>query len=391
MWEIGAVTLAGMATVWFAGNPDSDKRKIKKVFANVRYGVKDYQPKLLRTIRKTTFAEYVYNVPYGLIDDPKLEPILTKTLDKPVHVYFDGKLHVRVYTSTLPTSVPYATIPKLAESWAAPIGITGEGYVYHDFDKRPHMSIAGMTRYGKSVMLKTIMTSLIEKNPEDVRIYIIDMKGGLEFGEYEALKQVVRVASNTEEAKECLDEVAAELRKDMIDFRRKGYNNVINSPIKKRTFVLVDEGAQLAPETHHNKKEKRKLASCHSALSEITRIGGALGYRLIFGTQYPTADTLPRQVKQNCDGAISFRLPTDTASQVAIDQNGAEKLAVPGRALYRTDKVVELQAPLIDDAEMWNRLKRYKVNKREVIRNGDNVNQARKTDTPRRGDYIEIG
>ena len=36
-------------------------------------------------------------------------------------------------------------------------------------------------------------------------------------------------------------------------------------------------------------------------LSHIARIGGALGFRLIFCTQYPTGDTLPRQVKQNSD------------------------------------------------------------------------------------------
>lgn len=61
-------------------------------------------------------------------------------------------------------------------------------------------------------------------------------------------------------------------------------------------------------------------------LSHIARIGGALGFRLIFCTQYPTGDTLPRQVKQNSDAKLGFRLPTQTASSVVIDEPGLESI-----------------------------------------------------------------
>jgi len=98
-------------------------------------------------------------------------------------------------------------------------------------------------------------------------------------------------------------------------------------------------------------------------LSEIARLGGGLGYRLIYCTQYPTADTLPRQIKMNADSKITFRLPTGYASEVAIDAQGAEKLPrdVPGRMLYKTHDLQQMQAPFLSDEEMWKRLEKYQV------------------------------
>src|SRR5690606_32434269 len=115
----------------------------------------------------------------------------------------------------------------------------------------------------------------------------------------------------------------------------------------------------LTPALHHTKEEKAVYSYCQNALSEIARIGGALGYRLIFATQYPTADTLPRQIKQNADAKISFRLPTEVASRVALDEQGAEKLGVPGRAIYRTYEKYVVQVPFVSDKDIIERLGKY--------------------------------
>ena len=101
-------------------------------------------------------------------------------------------------------------------------------------------------------------------------------------------------------------------------------------------------------------------------LSHIARIGGALGFRLIFCTQYPTGDTLPRQVKQNSDAKLGFRLPTQTASSVVIDEPGLESIkSIPGRAIFKTDRLTEIQVPYISNEMMWNYLKQYEVEKHE--------------------------
>ena len=100
-------------------------------------------------------------------------------------------------------------------------------------------------------------------------------------------------------------------------------------------------------------------------LSHIARIGGALGFRLIFCTQYPTGDTLPRQVKQNSDAKLGFRLPTQTASSVVIDEPGLESIKAFLTCNFKTDRLTEIQVPYISNEMMWNYLKQYEVEKHE--------------------------
>ena len=142
------------------------------------------------------------------------------------------------------------------------------------------------------------------------------------------------------------------------------YTNVVETNIKERYFIIVDEGAELCPDKSMNKEQQKLLGACQQMLSHIARIGGALGFRLIFCTQYPTGDTLPRQVKQNSDAKLGFRLPTQTASQVVIDETGLESIeSIPGRALFKTDRLTEIQVPYISNEQMWDVLKQYEVKK----------------------------
>lgn len=332
-------------------------KMIKHTFKNIGYKVQDHEPTLIRIRRKPEWKEFIFNVPYGLVDDPKLQPVLEKTLMKPTHVYFDGKLHVRVYKQKLAKRMDYEW--QKTDGWTVPIGQSQEQMVLHDFDAIPHMTVAGMTRQGKTVLLKLIISHLIKNHADDLEINIIDLKGGLEFGWYEQLRQVHNVASNVQEAHAMLTSVLKNIRTDMSYYKGNGYTNVLDTDIKTRKFIVIDEAAELVPGTHMDKDEKRVYQYCQYAMAEIARISGALGYRLIFCTQYPTADTLPRQIKQNADAKISFRLPTEVASRVALDEQGAEKLSNVGRAIYRTHERHIVQVPYVGDSEIKNKLGGY--------------------------------
>lgn len=349
----GAAIAAG--AMYFAEKHEPlELKKIKHTFRNINYKVGDYEPKLLRIRKQNNWKEYIFNVPYGLIDDPKLEPTIAKTLHKPVCVYFDGKLHIRVYRRVLPMRIDYDW--KATEGWTVPIGRSYDGPVLHDFDKIPHMTIAGMTRQGKTVLLKLILAHLITNHPDDVEFNIIDLKGGLEFNQYRCLKQVQNVSSDVFKAKKVLSDVLNEIKTDMSYYKEKGYTNVLDTNINARKFIIIDEAAELVPPSHLSKDDKKVYQYCQHAMSEIARIAGALGYRLIFCTQYPTADTLPRQIKQNADAKITFRLPTEVASRVAIDEQGAESLANTGRAIYRTHDKQIIQVPYVSDKEIKDKL-----------------------------------
>ncbi|GGJ49576.1 FtsK/SpoIIIE domain-containing protein [Virgibacillus salexigens] len=326
--------------------------------------LKETQPRYLQTNKETLYTEYVYSIPLGKVLTDSLEKAIVGAFDRVCKVKSaGGRLYVRIYKYKLPDHVAYEQLKEINvdTKYTVPIGLTLDDLILHNFDVTPHMTVAGATRQGKTVFLKQLITYLCENNPtEDIRLYLIDLKGGLEFGRYADLKQTVRVASNAYETAKLLEEVQSEMNRNMSVFRKLGYTNIVDTPIKTRTFVIVDEAAQLSSEPFMQQETKEQLGYCQHALSEITRIGGALGYRLVFATQYPTSDTLPRQIKQNADAKLSFRLTTELASRVAIDEEGAEKLTVPGRAIYRTIDKVEVQVPYISDKESEERLAKFK-------------------------------
>jgi S-DNA-T family DNA segregation ATPase FtsK/SpoIIIE len=372
MWEIFAIpVISGAAAIYFGRSKKSEEQMvIQKVFKNLKIGAVEGKefvyPKLVREIRTKKRTRLIYRSPLGLPDKTLmvLEDIIQTTLNRPVSVKFRKWLYIEIYHTKMPTKVKYEEAPS-RKGWVVPLGMNEKGWHFHDFDKTPHCTIAGTTRFGKTVMLKNMMTYLIEHHPDNVEFLILDMKGGLEFGRYRQLRQVVEVASGPFGAYESLKMIQQFMAKRMIEFHEKGWSNIVHTPIKDRLFVIVDEGAQLTPEKFMDKITRETLAACQHILGEIARIGGALGVRLIFCTQYPTSDTLPRQIKQNADLKISFRLPAGYASQVAIDDYGAEKLPsdIKGRAIIKTHEMKIVQAPFIDDKEMMKRLGRYQVAK----------------------------
>ena len=186
----------------------------------------------------------------------------------------------------------------------------------------------------------------------------------MEFG-YTNVKQVESIAEKPIEAFQVLSMILKGWKKNAF-MKGHHYTNVVETNIKERYFIIVDEGAELCPDKSMNREQQKLLGACQQMLSHIARIGGALGFRLIFCTQYPTGDTLPRQVKQNSDAKLGFRLPTATASHVVIDEPGLETIhSIPGRAIFKTDRLTEVQVPYITNEKMWDVLKQYEVKKDE--------------------------
>nr|WP_245533956.1 FtsK/SpoIIIE domain-containing protein [Effusibacillus pohliae] len=375
------------------GKGVSEASKIQRIATNcgltVREGGKLRTMQLLRRTRYPWGTEYAYRLPLGLsfedvkkkrqhIEDGlnhksewfdltlndlrqlKLRQDILEQIKKllagqkhrkEIALEYDGTLRIRVYNEPMPELVRFdeKTLNN-CRGWTVCIGEAREGIVFHDFDKFPHMVVAGMTRYGKSVFLKNVVMTLIDRHPNDSCLTLIDLKGGLAFNRFADARQVLTVAKDAEEAHEALRAIQTEMKARQAKFLAKGYEDVKEAGQKERHFVVVDEGAELASAGENDKDIKKLKAECERIVSEIARIGGGLGYRLIFATQYPTADTLPRQVKQNCDARLCFRLPTQIASEVVLDEPGAEELPlIKGRAIYRTDRKVIVQTPLIEN------------------------------------------
>lgn len=268
---------------------------------------------------------------------------------KEIVMDYDGTLIMRVYKSPMPKKVDFDDdLLASCKKWGVCIGESREGRVFHNFEKNVHMIVAGTTRYGKSVFLKNVITTLIHNNPDRVRLHLIDLKGGLAFNRFANCRQVTGVAKDAFEALDILTKIQDEMKERQRIFLSKGYEDITEADYRERDFIIVDEAAELSPFKIDTPETKKAKGDCEKILAEIARIGGGLGYRLVYATQYPTADVLPRQIKQNATSKLCFLLDTATASNVVLDESGAESLPwIKGRAIYKTDRKTVVQAPLI--------------------------------------------
>lgn len=356
----------GLAAMIPKGKP-KEETVIRQVFENkgvcIKRGEGLQYPNLKQKTKGDSYNTYFFSMPYGIAKDDieRVLPALKEAFNKEVEIEVDGWLRMDVFHEDLPEKWNYDDGLLRPGTWEVPIGKNHKGILYHDFEKYCHLLCGGVTRFGKTVFMKEVMNTLILNNPQDVEIYVLDLKAGLEFYKYKALPQVKEVACDVFESATLLDVISQDLKKRELLFRNKGYTNVIDTPIKKRTFIFIDEGAELSPNIVKNKEAKKYAEYCQAALSEIARIGGGLGYRLIYATQYPTKEAVPMQVKMNIVARLSFICASQVASRVLLDEIGAESLpSIPGRAIYLVEKKRTVQVPYIDDKMMFKMMEERK-------------------------------
>jgi S-DNA-T family DNA segregation ATPase FtsK/SpoIIIE len=298
---------------------------------------------------------------------------------KEIELSYDGMLIIRVYNEPLPERVELDE----GKGWRVPFGVTREknNHIYHDFEKIPHLALGGATRYGKSNLINCIITSLLKQQSNNVKLHLIDLKGGIELCDYENIKQTVSIAYEPEEALETLENAYNQMRSMQQRLKKLGKKKVDDAGIHERHFVIIDEVGELNPDEAVDKEEKKLKQQCQRYMSQIARLGAGLGFRQILATQYPTGDVIPRQCKQNSDAKLCFRVQSGTASRVVLDGEGAEKLPeVKGRAIYQTaDKKVIVQTPLAPD-DIQGIISPY-LKKKEVKSIGENPKRTPRKNT----------
>jgi S-DNA-T family DNA segregation ATPase FtsK/SpoIIIE len=364
----------------------NDAMKIQRICASngltIKEDGKQRTMQLLRRTRHSWGTEYAYRIPLGLsfkdfeskrdhlqdglnnkrtmidltlndIRSLKLDRKLLqnvkglldkkKKLRKEIELSYDGVLKIKVYNEPLTKLFHYSEeVISKCKGWEVPIGESRSGIIKMDFEKKAHIIVAGTTDFGKSNWVNCSINTLIKNKPDEVSFILIDLKGGLEFNRYRHLKQIKDYATNVKEAQRALQTAVDEMDKVTEYLLENGHSNVKDAGFNGRTFIVIDEAADMA--------EDKK---CQELLKDIARKGRAAGLRLIYTTQYPTTETINSQVKRNCIGRLCFVLDTSTASQVVLDQGGAEKLpAIQGRALYKELGLIEVQTPYINNKKI---------------------------------------
>ena len=300
---------------------------------------------------------------------------------KEIELSYDGLLIIRVYDKPLAREVSF--IP--GENWCVPVGVTRalNAFKYHDFERIPHLVLGGATRYGKSNFINSTICSLIHSNAEHVNFYMIDLKGGVELCDYENIRQTISIAYEPEEALQTLQAAYDKMRDIQQQLKRLGKKNVQQAGIKERYFVVIDEVGELNASEAVTRSEKLLKQKCQTIMSQIARLGAGLGFRLIVATQYPVGDVIPRQVKQNADAKLCFRVQSAVASRVVLDEEGAEMLPqIKGRAIYQNaDKREILQTPLINGDTIHEIINPHIIEKTKGERVEKTVISPRRTNT----------
>lgn len=222
------------------------------------------------------------------------------------------------------------------------------GYEYINFSKIPNLLIAGATGWGKSFCIKSIISQLIHNYKDDLELVLIDLKGGVELGIFESVKQTTfftfkpwqceEILTNTfEEIEERLDKLRKINVKNISEFNQKSYEKM------KFKIVIIEEFTILMDYS----KE------IFNVLTKSLAISRATGIYYIFTSQRFDAKIIDPRIKANIDNRICFHTADAINSKLILDEGGAEKLDVKGRAmLSRAGDKVEFQSFCITDEDV---------------------------------------
>lgn len=225
--------------------------------------------------------------------------------------------------------------------------------IYLDLCEAGHLIMAGVPRSGKSICIRTILTSLLLKNsPEQLKLVLIDPKK-TELEVYCDLPHLAMPILNEPKMSVAgLKWVVEEMEKRKTLFEKvdisnysEYQNSVASTQVRIPHIVIVAE--EYADIIRKYGDEATDL------LVRIAQKGSSAGIHLVLSTVQPTIDTITGTLKANIQNRMAFRVASDIDSKVIIDQTGAETLKGKGDILLKqNNQITHLQGAFIDDFEI---------------------------------------
>lgn len=232
-----------------------------------------------------------------------------------------------------------------------------------------HVLIAGRTGSGKSTLMHAMIANLaLTYSPDEIELYLIDFKKGVEFKVYAAEKlphaAVVAIESEREFGVSVLQRLDAELKVRADRFRDagvqdlQGFRNAPNAPPLPRILLIVDEFQEFFAEEDKVSQEAAAL------LDRLVRQGRAFGVHVILGSQsLAGAFTLARSTLGQMAVRIALQCSEVDSHLILAENNTAAKLlSRPGEAIYNdangaTEGNHVFQVVWLSEQERENRLR----------------------------------
>lgn len=237
------------------------------------------------------------------------------------------------------------------------VGRSRTGEEVYDMTEHPHLLVAGETGSGKSVALRSILTTLIRTAADRLELYCADLKRS----EFHLFKGVARqVVVEAPQLHQIVLKIRKEMRRrgDVLD--QAGMANIDDLPADQRPYYIVlaiDEVALL-------KKEKDIM----DGIEEISAIGRALGVFLILSMQRPDSDVLDGKLKNNLTVRMAFRHSDEINSRITLGSGEAADIqqSQKGRMILKLDGLKSVQGPYLDIPKAKTLLEPYKCSEEET-------------------------
>jgi S-DNA-T family DNA segregation ATPase FtsK/SpoIIIE len=214
------------------------------------------------------------------------------------------------------------------------VGIEGEAILSDFCDSNTcHILVAGTSGSGKSEWLKTLVASLVHRNPpEYLRLALVDPKV-LTFSSIAGSTYLWRpVATDLGSALGILRDAISEMDRRYNILAKEGLISLHDRFQEGRTdlpfLVLVfDEFADLILTGRNEKKEFEDM------VARLAGKGRAAGVHLVLATQRPDRTVVTGLIKSNLPMKVCLRVSNSTNSQIVLGEPGAESLLGKGDLL----------------------------------------------------------
>jgi hypothetical protein len=203
-----------------------------------------------------------------------------------------------------------------------------------------HVLVAGKTGSGKSTLWHALISNLaLLYSPDEVELYLIDFKKGVEFKPYAVRRlphaRVIAIESEREFGLSVLQRLDAELRRRGDLFRSAGVNDIAgyreaHPGCFPRILLIVDEFQEFFVEDDRLSQEAALL------LDRLVRQGRAFGLHVLLGSQtLGGAYSLARSTIDQMAVRIALQCSEADAQLILNKDNSAARLlARPGEAIY---------------------------------------------------------
>lgn len=214
---------------------------------------------------------------------------------------------------------------------------TGE-VVAREVSVLPHMLIMGTSGFGKSVFLHQVVSQLAGR-PDVERVHIVDLKGGVEFQRYTAgnVRTVWQFEDVATTVRALIGTFESRLR-EMVMRQERTWR-------RPRTFLIIDEFAQIQLWPVVGKEEKAARDRLLADLNRLSMLGRAVGIVLIAAVQKATTDAMDSSFRNNLQGQVCFRVSSRLAAASmfgSTDDLRLDPVSLPrGRFIFHDPTVGE--------------------------------------------------